>query len=79
MVFSFCVVSDFESASASPIDAGLNATARPNIELALRKHPRDLSSGCFIVCFFRVVLCFGVVWSSCRHSISALGIKARIA
>src|SRR6266699_6695561 len=75
IVFSFRVVLDFESANASPIVAGLNATVRPDVELALRKHPRDLSSGCFMVCVFRVVLGFGVVWSSCRHSISALGIK----
>src|SRR5882762_282064 len=79
IAFSYCVVLDFESAIASPIVAGLNATARPNIELALRKQPHDLSSGCFMVCPFRAVLGCWVVWSSCRHSISALGIKARIA
>jgi hypothetical protein len=37
-----------ESAHASPIVAGLNAAARPNIELALRKRRRDLSSGSFM-------------------------------
>jgi hypothetical protein len=41
-------VLDLESANASPIVSGLNATARPNIELALRKQRRDLSSDSFI-------------------------------
>src|SRR5580658_11270820 len=46
MAFSFSAIP--ESANASPIVAGLNATDRPNIELALRKQRRDLSSGSFI-------------------------------
>jgi hypothetical protein len=32
-----------ESANAAPIVAGLNVTAKPNMELALRKRRRDLS------------------------------------
>jgi hypothetical protein len=40
MVSSFSAI--LESADASPIVAGLNATATPNIELALRKQRRDL-------------------------------------
>src|SRR5208282_7723 len=54
MLFSFLAI--LESANASPIVAGPNAAARPNIELALRKPRRDLSSGSFIGCSFRVVL-----------------------
>src|SRR6266576_1518118 len=69
IAFSYCVVLDFESAIASPIVAGRNATARPNIELALRMQPHDLSSGCFVVCPFRAVLGCWVVWSSCRDSL----------
>jgi hypothetical protein len=49
---------NFESANAPLIVAGLNTTARPNIELALSKLRRDLSSGSFIGCSFRVVLRF---------------------
>src|ERR1700722_9380661 len=52
MAVSFRAVLDFESANTPPIFAGLNATARPNIELALRKPRRDLSSGSFIGCSF---------------------------
>jgi hypothetical protein len=46
MVSSFPAI--LESANASPIIAGLSAAARPNVELALRKRRRDLSSGSFI-------------------------------
>src|ERR1700685_569672 len=53
MVYSFPAI--LESANASPIVAGLNAAARPNIELALRKQRRDLPSGSFIGCSFRVI------------------------
>src|SRR3984893_17955858 len=69
MVSSFEVVLELESANASPIVAGLNATARPTIELALRKQRRDLSSGCFILCSFRAVPGCGIAWSSCRDSL----------
>jgi hypothetical protein len=50
MASSFSAI--LESANDSPIVAGLNATARPSMELALRKQRRDLSSGSFIVCSF---------------------------
>ena len=46
---SFLVVLDFESANVSPIVPGLNATAKPKTELALRKPRRDFSFDCFIV------------------------------
>ena len=51
-----------ESANASAIVAGLNATARPNIELALRRQRRDLPSGSSIGFSFRVVLGFFMVF-----------------
>src|SRR5271156_3187014 len=57
MVFSFSIASDSESANTSVV-AGLNATARPNRELAFRKPRRDLSSGCFTVWSLRVVAVF---------------------
>src|ERR1700679_2737931 len=52
---SFLAALDFEFANASPIVAGLNATARLNIELTLRKQRRDLSPASFIGCSFRGV------------------------
>jgi hypothetical protein len=42
MMSFLCVTLDFEFANASTIVFGLNAAARPNIELALRKRRRDL-------------------------------------
>jgi len=42
MVLSFSVVLDVKSANASPIVPGLNATAAPNAELALRNRRREL-------------------------------------
>src|SRR5271170_721392 len=64
MVSSFWVVLHCESANASPVVLGRNATARPNMELALRKRRRDLSPGCFIGCSFRVFLGFFLVFST---------------
>jgi hypothetical protein len=55
MMSFLCVTLDFEFANASTIVFGLNAAARPNIELAFRKRRRDLSSVCFIVSSLWVV------------------------
>src|SRR5438034_10312685 len=60
MVSSFGVVLDCESANASPMVPGLNATARPNTELALRKRRGDASSGRFVVSSLWEVLDFPV-------------------
>jgi hypothetical protein len=80
VVSSFEVIVDFESANTSPITAGLNAIASPNVELALRKPRRELSSGCFTVFSVRVVLGFEVLGLCGRRVVIpffALNIKVR--
>src|SRR5215203_2171494 len=52
-MLSFSLDLDFETANASIIVQGLNASVRPNVELPLRKRRRDPSPACFIVAPYR--------------------------
>jgi hypothetical protein len=61
-LFSCGVVLDFGTAKASPIVAGRNATARPNMELAVKNRRRELSSSLFILWSLRTVPGFVAVW-----------------